>query len=112
MRHAGAEDGHDRECEQQHREREHDVDHAHEHRVQPAAAIAGDHPDGHADHDANTTLTTATCIEAWMATSTRDSTSRPSSSVPNQCAPLGAAARWHVDVVDAVRAQSTARRRR
>src|SRR5262245_37116508 len=38
---------------------------------------------------ANVTLTTATRIDAWIATNTRDSTSRPNSSVPNQCWPLG-----------------------
>ena len=38
---------------------------------------------------ANATLTTATRIDACVATSTRESTSRPSSSVPNQCSPLG-----------------------
>src|ERR1700754_2698278 len=38
---------------------------------------------------ANATLTTATRIDACVATNTRDSTSRPSSSVPNQCSPLG-----------------------
>src|SRR4051794_9668431 len=38
---------------------------------------------------ANATLTTATRIDAWMATKTREATSRPSSSVPNQCPPLG-----------------------
>src|SRR5690349_8573502 len=38
---------------------------------------------------ANATLTTATRIDACTATRTLDNTSRPSSSVPNQCSPLG-----------------------
>src|SRR5689334_10983051 len=38
---------------------------------------------------AKATLTTATRIDAWIATSTRDNTSRPNSSVPNQWWPLG-----------------------
>ena len=38
---------------------------------------------------ANATLTTATRIEACTATRTRENTSRPSSSVPNQWSPLG-----------------------
>ncbi len=38
---------------------------------------------------ANATLTTAIRMDACMATSTRDSTSRPSSSVPSQWLPLG-----------------------
>src|SRR5437762_2999079 len=38
---------------------------------------------------ANATLTTATRIDACVATRTRDNTSRPSSSVPNQWSPPG-----------------------
>src|SRR6476619_3304025 len=38
---------------------------------------------------ANATLTTATRMEACTPTRTRENTSRPSSSVPNQWSPLG-----------------------
>src|SRR5215510_619798 len=38
---------------------------------------------------ANATLTTATRVDACVATNTRDNTSRPNSSVPNQWSPLG-----------------------
>ena len=80
-----------RQGERQHqlRQGEKHVGDAHDRLGQPAAAIAGDEPERHADRGGDTTTMTATSSAPRAPRMTRDSMSRPRLSVPNGKAALG-----------------------
>ena len=59
-------------------------------RIDQAAAIAGQQPDRHPDAERHATETAPAISEARAPQITRPSTSRPISSVPNQCSAEGA----------------------
>ena len=81
-----AEEGRQRDRQDQERHGQHRVRDAGDHRVRPAAGQPGQQPDGHADQQRGRAPTTTPATrDARAPQSTRDSTSRPFSSVPNQC---------------------------
>ena len=83
---AGPEERRERDRQNEERDGEHRVGDAREQRVDPAAEIAGDQPERHADRRARSpTEITPASSEARAPKMTRASTSRPTSSVPNQC---------------------------
>ena len=80
-----------RDRQDQERAREHRVGQPRDqHDVDPAAGVAGDEPDGTPTDSESSTETTPASKDAREPQMTRDSTSRPISSVPNQWAELGA----------------------
>src|ERR1700691_4397161 len=77
---------HQNDGEKNRRERKEQLHEAHKHHVHQAAAVCREHPDDCAAREPTPTAKSATFTEICAAKIVRERTSRPSSSVPSQCA--------------------------